>query len=222
MKFNRVLINDDHDAIGESVAQVLMSNGITNIEKTQYCDEAYLKIKKAELDQDPFDLLITDLSFKSDYRNDNLSSGEELITKLTQDYPDLAIIVYSMKDQLQKVRFLIKNRGVNGYVCKDRKGSKELGESLNVVASGKAYLSPQVCKALQPKSNMEIDDFDIRLINLLSKGMSQEEISEDLKSKNLKPSSLSSIEKRLNRLKIQFKANNTTHLVSITKDLGLI
>ena len=69
---------------------------------------------------------------------------------------------------------------------------------------------------------MEIDEFDIQLINLLSKGWSQDDISEDLKTKNISPNSLSTIEKRLNKLKVQFKANNTIHLVAITKDLGLI
>ena len=43
-----------------------------------------------------------------------------------------------------------------------------------------------------------------------------------LKENNIKPSSLSSIEKRLNKLRIDFKANNAIHLVSTAKDLGLI
>ncbi|MGC1633782.1 MAG: response regulator, partial [Gelidibacter sp.] len=39
---------------------------------------------------------------------------------------------------------------------------------------------------------------------------------------NTTPNSLSSIEKKLNKLRIQFKANNAIHLVAIVKDLGLI
>lgn len=222
MKLKRVLINDDHDAIVESVAQVLRSNGITEIDKAQYCDEAYLQLKKAELEEKPYDLLITDLSFKSDHRDVKLVSGEDLIEKLREEETTIPIIVYSMKDQIQKVRGLVNKNGINGYVCKDRNGSKELNEAITAVLNGNLFLSPQVSKALQPKSNMEIDDFDIQLINLLSKGLSQEEISDDLKSKSITPNSLSTIEKRLNKLKIQFRANNTIHLIAITKDLGLI
>ncbi|GAB4161506.1 MAG: response regulator transcription factor [Winogradskyella sp.] len=222
MKLKRVLINDDHDAIVQSVAQVLESNGITKIDKTQYCDEAYLKLKKAELQNESYDLLITDLSFKNDHRNVNLNSGESLIEKVRAENPEIPIIVYSMKDQLQKVRSLVKKQGINGYVCKDRNGSKELSEAVSTVLTGGLYLSPQVGKALQPKSKMEIDDFDIQLIKLLSNGLSQEDISEDLKYKSITPNSVSTIEKRLNKLKIQFRAKNTIHLVAITKDLGLI
>ncbi|WP_243471544.1 DNA-binding response regulator [Winogradskyella sp. MH6] len=222
MKFKRVLINDDHDAIVESVAQVLKFNGITVIDKTQYCDEAYLQLKKAELEGNSYDLLITDLSFKGDHRSVKLRSGEDLIEKVRAESSEIPIIVYSMKDQLQKVRGLVKKQGINGYVCKDRNGSKELNEAIKAVLTGDLFLSPQVSKALQPKSKMEIDDFDIQLINLLSKGLSQEDISDDLKSKSISPNSISTIEKRLNKLKIQFRANNTIHLVAITKDLGLI
>lgn len=220
--FQKVLINDDHDAILSSITQILKSAGVNVIERAQYCDEAYLKLKKAQLETAEFDLLITDLSFKRDHRNANLENGEDLIQKVREDFPNMSIIVYSMKDQLQKVRLLVNQYGVNGYVCKDRNGSKELYEAIKSVALGQVFLSPQVDRALHPNANMEIDEFDIQLINLLSKGWSQDDISEDLKKKNISPNSLSTIEKRLNKLKVQFKANNTIHLVAITKDLGLI
>ncbi|MGG5487617.1 response regulator [Gaetbulibacter sp. PBL-D1] len=220
--FQKVLINDDHDAILSSITQILKSAGVNVIERAQYCDEAYLKLKKAQLETAEFDLLITDLSFKRDHRNANLENGEDLIQKVREDFPNMSIIVYSMKDQLQKVRLLVNQYGVNGYVCKDRNGSKELYEAIKSVALGQLFLSPQVDRALHPNANMEIDEFDIQLINLLSKGWSQDDISEDLKTKNISPNSLSTIEKRLNKLKVQFKANNTIHLVAITKDLGLI
>ncbi|MFT5075314.1 MAG: hypothetical protein ACJAX7_000092 [Saprospiraceae bacterium] len=60
------------------------------------------------------------------------------------------------------------------------------------------------------------------IIKLLSNGLSQEDISFQFKNNQTSPSSLSSIEKRLNKLKIQFKAINSIHLVSIVKDVGLI
>lgn len=220
--FKKVLINDDHDAILSNIVEVLGEFNVASIEKSQYCDEAFLKMKKASLNAANYDLLITDLSFKRDHRNTNIESGEDLIAKLRLDFPELPIIVYSMKDQLQKVRQLIKQYGINGYVCKDRKGSLELADAIATVSKGEQYVSPQVRRALSPKTQLEIDDFDITLLRLLSKGLSQEEISTDLKTNAISPSSLSTIEKRLNKLKSQFRANNAIHLVAITKDLGVI
>lgn len=220
--FKKVLINDDHDAVLANIAEVLTEFKIESIEKSQYCDEAYIKLKKADLDAHGFDLLITDLSFKRDHRTITLESGEELIAKLRTEAPELSIIVYSMKDQIQKVRQLIKSYNINAYVCKDRKGSLELAEAITEVSNGNRYLSPQVIKALSPKTQLEIDDFDINLLQLLSKGLSQEEMNNELKTNGTSPNSLSTIEKRLNKLKSQFRANNVIHLVAITKDLGVI
>jgi DNA-binding NarL/FixJ family response regulator len=220
--FKKVLIVDDHDDINKSVLDVLESLGIDNIHKSQYCDHAFLKIKEGELLKEPFDLLITDLSFKEDHRDCKLTSGEDLIAILRKDYKDLPIIVYSMKDQLQKVRLLINEHQVNAYVCKARKGSKELEEAITAVNIKEQFLSPQVQQALSPKNNLEIDNYDIELLKQLSLGNSKDDISDLFKQNNVSPSSLSSIEKRQNKLFIQFKASNATHLVSIVKDLGLI
>ncbi|MGJ8550905.1 response regulator [Winogradskyella wichelsiae] len=220
--FNKVLIIDDHDAISRSVQQVLVTYKVKTIAVAQYCDDAFLKVKRAALDHEDYDLVITDLSFKKDHRNASFESGEDLIAALRKDFPKLPIIVYSMKDQLQKVRVLVNQYAVNGYVCKDRKGSIQLEEAIKAVAQNKRYLSPQVERAISPKNDLEIYDYDIQLLKLLSNGLSQEEISHNFKTNDISPNSLSTIEKRLNKLRIQFKANNAIHLVAIVKDLGLI
>ncbi|MCH4552655.1 MULTISPECIES: response regulator transcription factor [Aestuariibaculum] len=220
--FKKVLIVDDHDVVSEGVLSILNQNDITNVVQAQYCDEAHLKVKRAVLDAEPFDLLITDLSFKQDYQNTTLESGEDLAAVLKDEFPELPIIVYSMEDRLQKVRTLINTHGVNGYVCKSRKGALELSQAIKQVANQNIFLSPQVENALNQNNELEIDDYDIELIKQLSMGFSQGEISQLFKSKKMVPSSLSSIEKRINKLKDVFKANNTIHLVAILKDLGLI
>jgi DNA-binding NarL/FixJ family response regulator len=220
--YSKVLIVDDHDAISKSVQQVLTACHVETIEITQYCDDAFLKVKRAALDGANYDLVITDLSFKKDHRSTDLESGEDLIAALRQEFPQLPIIVYSMKDQLQKVRLLINQYGINAYVCKDRKGARELLEALKAVSQHKRFLSPQVRPALSPKNDLEIYDYDIQLLTLLSKGLSQDEIRHNFQANNITPNSLSTIEKRLNKLRVQFKANNAIHLVATAKDLGLI
>ncbi|WP_316930907.1 DUF5932 domain-containing protein [Lacinutrix jangbogonensis] len=141
---------------------------------------------------------------------------------LKKEYPDLKIIVYSVEDRLQKVRTLINQHKANAYVCKGRRGLTELNAAINAVYKNDRYLSHQVTSALNPKTDLEIDDFDVELLRRLSLGLSQDEISQFLKSNNMAPFGLSSIEKKINKLKIQFAANNTIHLVSIAKDIGLI
>jgi len=222
--FKKVLIVDDHASANIGVLEVLDGLKIekTNIQKSQYCDEAYLKIKRAILDQVPFDLVITDLQFKKDHREEKLTSGEDLIAVLRKDYPELPIIVFSGITLLQKVRLLFNNYKINAYVCKGRYASRELTNAIEKVYNKQMFLSEDVKQALSPKNDLEITDFDIELAKQLSLGKVQSQISEYFKTNKIIPSSVSSIEKRLNKLRIQFKADNATHLVAKMKDLGLI
>ena len=220
--FTKVLISEDMEDINKGVYASLCELGIKDIHQAQYCDDAYLKIKKAILDESPFQLLITDLSFKADYREQRFPSGESLIKILKNEYPSLKIIVYSVEDRLQKVRTLITDHHVDGYVCKSRRGLTELSKAIVTILEDKIYLSPEVSQAFNTNYDLEIDDYDIMLLKHLSKGLSQEDISAHFKTSNISPSSLSAIEKRLNKLRIEFKANNAIHLVANVKDLGLI
>ena len=220
--YNKVLVADDLGSINLGVKTVAGSLGLKNLDLVNYCDDAYLKIKKGILDGDPFDLLITDLSFKKDHRTQKYSSGEELIKILRKENIDLKIIVYSIEDRIQKVRTLINDYKINGYVCKGRKGLEDLSKALKTTFENKLFVSDQVYPAISKKTILDIDDFDIYLLQNLSEGKSPGDISSNLKLKKISPNSKSTIEKRLNRLKTQFDANNIIHLVAITKDMGLL
>lgn len=220
--FKKVLISDDLGSINQGVLSSLQALGIHNIIQTQYCDDAYLQLKKAEKENDPFDLLITDLSFKTDHREQKFPSGAQLVAHLKKEHPSFKIIVYSVEDRLQKVRSLLKEHHLDAYVCKGRKGLSELKQAITTIAKNQQYTSPQVANAMQANFQLEIEEYDIKILKLLASGYSQEEISQQLKDKQISPSSLSSIEKRLNRLRIHFKANNAIHLIAIVKDIGLI
>lgn len=220
--FTKVLVSEDMEDINRGVSSKLKDLGIQVIHQVQYCDDAYLKIKKGVLVNEPYQLLITDLSFKTDHREQKLASGEDLVRVIKQQFPNVKIIVYSVEDRLQRVRTLMNEYKIDAYVCKSRRGLTELSKAIHAVFNNNTYLSVEVEHALSQKHELEIDYYDIELIKQLSIGLSQEEISLYFKNNNMSPSSLSSIEKRLNKLRVQFKANNAIHLVSIVKDLGLI
>jgi DNA-binding NarL/FixJ family response regulator len=220
--FTKVLVAEDMEDINKGVYATLRELGIIEIEQVQYCDDALLRIKRATYDGSPFELLITDLSFVADHRTQRLSSGESLVQELKQSYPELRIIVYSIDNRLQKVRSLITESCVNAYVCKGRRGLRDLSDAIFMVYNNKRYVSQEVQNALRSNSTLEVDDYEIELLKHLSKGLSQDEISALFKTNNISPSSLSSIEKRLNKLRIQFNANNAIQLVAMMKDVGLI
>ncbi len=220
--FKKVLIAEDMDDTNKGVLTTLSEIGIATTDQVQYCDDAYLKIKRALLDNAPYELLITDLSFEEDYREQRLTSGEALISAVKQEHRDLKIIVYSVEDRIQKVRKLINVYQINAYVCKGRRGLKELSEAIQAVYNDESFFSPQIAKSLNKKHDLELDDYNLRLIKLLSEGLSQKDISRYLKNRDISPNSVSTIEKKTRKLRERFNVDNPTQLIFIAKDLGLI
>ncbi|QLE01306.1 response regulator transcription factor [Galbibacter sp. BG1] len=220
--FKKVLIAEDIDSINAGLIANLKQSFDFEIDHAKYCDDALLKFKKAVLDRNPYDLLITDLSFKQDHRECAMYSGDALAKAVLTEDPSIKVIVYSIEDRPQKIKSLFQEAGISAYICKGRESAKEFKTAIETIYTSQQYLSPEIAYAMNGEPVLEIEEFDILLLKELANGNSQDEISALFKEKNIKPSSLSSIEKRLNKLKISFKAKNATHLVSIVKDLGLI
>ncbi|MBG6112044.1 DNA-binding NarL/FixJ family response regulator [Flavobacterium sp. CG_23.5] len=221
--FNKVLVAEDLDSISIAVVQALEEISIVEIHHSKYCDDAFLKVKKALHDNVPYDLLISDLSFKTDHRENRLNSGEELIEAVKNVQPDIKTIVFSIEDKSFRIQSLFNNLGINAYVSKGRKSIPELQNAIQRIhCTDEKIISSELSHTLKDKSIFEIEAYDISLLKLLSKGLILEEISENFKESGIIPNGSSSIEKRINKLKVYFKANNNVHLIALTKDLGLV
>lgn len=221
--FEKVLVVEDFDVVNGLIRFVLQEIKIKQIDSTSYCDQAFHKIKNAHLNNEPFDLIISDLSFINDGTPQILESGEELIEEIRKEFPNLKIIVFTVEDKAFRIQHLYYNLKIQAYVWKNRNGLKELKNAIHSVFElDMFYISPDLSNAIHPKKTIEVTDFDIFLIQSLSKGLLQGAISEKLKVKGMVPSSISAIEKRLKILREHFDAKNPTHLVAIAKDLGLI
>jgi two-component system capsular synthesis response regulator RcsB len=220
--FKKVLVADDYDSINIAARQLLEAMRIDVIEHAKYCDEAMIKIKKANKDQQPFDLLICDLSFKKDHRPENIANGEELIEKIKFESPGIKIIVYSIEDKPYRVKSLFEKLGVEAYVYKGRHSIDQLKAAILNLAEAGTYISPELSHVFRDKTVNEIDDYDLQLMKQLSLGVSQEKMAEKFLELGIFPNGKSTIEKRINKLKTYFQANNPTHLVALAKDAGVI
>lgn len=220
--FKKVLIAEDIDSINLAVTQTLRELGVSEIQHVKYCDDALLKIKKAKSDNEPFDLFISDLSFEADYRTVKLQSGEEAIDQIRIIEPDLAVLVYSIEDKSFRIKMLFDKYKINAYVQKGRNSIQELKKAINHLCSeDSVYINPALQHILKEKTSREIDDFDLQIIKHLSLGVTQDEMELKFKELGISPSSKSTIEKRISRLKDYFKATNTVHLIAIAKDMGI-
>lgn len=220
--FKKVLIVDDVDTTNEGIMPILEKLNIPIIDQAKYCDDALLKFKKARLIQEPYDLLISDLSFIEDFRERKLKSGIELIDAIKKEDPFLKTIVFSMESRIQIVQNYVKQHAINGFVCKGRNGGRNLEKAIQAVFHNTLYLSEEVADALNKKNILNLTEYDITLMQLLADGTPQNAIPSYLKAQNITPSSLRSIENRLNQLREYFNVKTTIQLILKVKEEGVI
>lgn len=220
--FKKVLIAEDHESINISVQKTLEDLNIPNVDYVYYCDDAIGKIQKALREEHPYDLLITDLYYEEDHHEQNLKDGKDLIRKAKEIQPNLKIIVFSAEHKTGIIENLFSDYQINGYVRKARNDSKDLKKSISSVYIGEEYLSFDLKQDMKKFNSYEFSTFDITLVSLLSKGVLQKNIPVHLEERNIKPASLSSVEKRLNSLKEDLQINSNEQLVAFCKDIGII
>ena len=140
--FKKVLVVEDLDTISLTVVHALQELGVADVRYVKYCDDAYLKIKRAILDEEPFDLLISDLSFKTDHRENKLTSGEELIEAVKKDQPEIKTIIFSIEDKSFRIKSLFNKLDINAYVLKGRDSIPELKKTIKrIYADDKKIIS---------------------------------------------------------------------------------
>ncbi|KGE13497.1 response regulator [Sphingobacterium deserti] len=220
--FRKVLIAEDHEIANISIQKTLQDFGIQEAKYVYYCDHALTWIKKAQRDGEPYDLLITDLIFEDDNTPQQITSGIELVQAVKQVQPDIKTIVFSAESRSRVIDDLFSNNQIDGYVRKARRDAQYLNEALKTVYANKIYKSPDSADGALVKNSHEFTTFDIHIISLLAQGVPQKNIPYYLQQKNIKPSGLSSVEKRLNLMRDVLDFSKNEQLVAYCKDIGLL
>ena len=220
--FKSVLIAEDHESTSISVRKTLEDLGIAKTDYTYYCDDALMHVKKNVLSEQPYDLLITDLSFEEDHREQKLLGGMELIAAVRAIQPSLKVLVFSAENKAAVIDSLFKELAINAYVRKARHDAKELKLAIEAISMNKTFISENLKQVVKQKNVHEFSSFDITIISLLSQGTLQKEIPAYLQKNNIKPSGLSSVEKRLNLMKEVLDFSKNEQLVAYCKDFGII
>ncbi|MCL8000988.1 hypothetical protein M8994_22615, partial [Brucella sp. 21LCYQ03] len=112
---------------------------------------------------------------------------------------------------------LFENLKVDGYVRKARHDADHLRQALHTVYAQKCYKPSAIKQAIREENSFEFTTVDIAIVSLLYQGEMQKNIPFILKQRQLKPCSLSSVEKRLNSMKEALE-----QLAVYCKEKGLI
>ncbi len=222
--FQKVLIAEDFPSVNYSVQRTLEELGIAHNIKNHvyYCDHAFSRIQKALNENEPYELLITDLSFDDDATQQQISDGVSLIKAVRALQPDLKILVFSIENRFAIAQKLFKDLNLNGYVPKGRSDAQDLQLAIEIIHQNKRHLSKNLKKVPGDEIIYQFTPRDITIITQILDGATQKEISEYLEKNNITPSGLSSIEKRLNTIRRDLNFNNNQQLIAYCKDHGII
>ena len=218
----KILIAEDQESVNLSLQITLEELAIMDVSHAYYCDDALYRIKQAVKATDSFDLLITDLYFIPDDRRQVLSGGIDLIIAARKVQPDLSILVFSAERQPTVISQLYNQYDINGFVGKARNDVRDLKEAINEIAQHRRYFPRHIRQLIEKKNAYSFSEFDITIITLLAHGMLQKDIPAHLQRNGIKPSGLSSIEKRLNQMKDALGFTKNEQLVLHCKELGAI
>ena len=219
---DKVIIAEDHETANLSVQKTMEELRIKQIDYAYYCDVALQKIQLATQQGTPYDLLITDLYFEDDGTFQKIGGGFDLIRAAREVQPGIIILIFSAEHRPATIDMLFKNFAVDAYVRKARNDAKELKAAIESLTKQQQYYPRALANLVKQSNTYEFTEFDINIIKLLSQGYQQNEIPDYFRQRNIKPSSLSMIEKRLKQIRDELSFSKNEQLVLFCKDAGIL
>ncbi|MFD0765254.1 response regulator [Mucilaginibacter lutimaris] len=220
--FKNVLIAEDHESASISIQKTLSDLGIDRAHYTYYCDDALTRVRKGMASGEPYELLITDLSFEDDGSPQVIKTGAGLIEEAKKICPSLKVLVFSAEQNPVVISELFHRLEVSGFVRKARRDAQELKAAIEAIAKNKRHYPLEFRQDIRQKNAYNFTGYDVTLISLLSKGVLQKNIPAYLAEHKISPSGLSSVEKRFNQIREALGFSKNEQLVAYCKDKGII
>ena len=171
----RILVVDDHPLVRESLKRIIQQQPDLSV-----CGEADNGSQALELvaETKPH-LVILDLTLKD-------SHGLELIKNLSDSYPKVLCLVFSMHEETLHAERAIR-AGARGYVAKEEPPAKIL-LAIRKVLGGEIYWSEkaaswvasQIASRPRPSYNLSVDlltDRELQVFELMGEGQSTRQIA---------------------------------------------
>jgi two-component system, NarL family, invasion response regulator UvrY len=170
----RILIVDDHAAVGRGVKEILtLEFGLAKCEVVQTVPAALEKLQR-----EAWDAAIVDLNLPG-------RGGLEVVQAIKEINPKIRILVYTMHAEEELgVRALMA--GADGYLTKDR-APEDLASAVRQILSGSRYISPGLAhelaeRVLAGKQNTEdqLSNREHQILRAIAIGKTPTEIADDL------------------------------------------
>jgi len=174
----RILLVDDHPMVRERLTEVILREPDLAV-----CGEAEDRIQAMEkIAATRPHLVIVDLTLKG-------SHGMELIKDIRIQYPELAILVVSMHDEMLYAERVIR-AGARGYITK-QEATRKIMLAIRTVLKGDVYLSERMAAQIamvavggvRAKPSLPMDklsDRELLVFEMIGRGNGTRQIADEL------------------------------------------
>ena len=170
----RILIVDDHGAIGRGVQEILKAElGSVHCEIAISLEDAVSKLQAS-----PWEAAIVDLNLPG-------RGGLELVEHIRQFHSRMRILVYTMHSE-EELGVRALRAGADGYLTKDR-APEDLGQAVKLILSGSRYISPALADELVERvvaRKQDVQDSlsnrEHQILRAIAQGKSPTQIADEL------------------------------------------
>ncbi|ABF10448.1 response regulator [Cupriavidus metallidurans] len=170
----RVLLIDDHALVRDGMRMHLtLQPGLEVVGEADDGEAALAWLAAAEAGRMP-DLVITDIGMRG-------MGGIALAGALHDRYPELAVLIVSMHDNLEYVRQAIR-AGARGYVLKDAPAD-ELLAAIQAVLAGRVFYSARIARGMAAQAVSPLDALTPRerdILHGIGRGQANKDIAVQL------------------------------------------
>ena len=170
----RVLLIDDHALVRDGMHMHLtLQPGLEVVGEADDGEAALAWLAAAEAGRMP-DLVITDIGMRG-------MGGIALAGALHDRYPELAVLIVSMHDNLEYVRQAIR-AGARGYVLKDAPAD-ELLAAIHAVLAGRVFYSARIARGMAEQAVSPLDALTPRerdILHGIGRGQANKDIAVQL------------------------------------------
>lgn len=202
----KLLLVDDHPLVRDGVRVRL--EAVPHFEVVGEAGDADAALQAART-LSP-DLALMDIGMRG-------MNGIALTEKFAEEFPEIAVLVLSMHDNLEYVRQVIR-AGARGYVLKDAPAS-ELVEAIDAVLAGRPFYSAQLAmrmaeQAVMPTPVEALTPRERDILEGIAKGYANKRIADELGL------SVRTVESHRLNLKRKLGIEGQAELVKFAVELG--
>lgn len=202
----KLLLVDDHPLVRDGVRVRL--EAVPHFEVVGEAGDANAALQAARTLAP--DLALMDIGMRG-------MNGIALTEKFAEEFPEIAVLVLSMHDNLEYVRQVIR-AGARGYVLKDAPAS-ELVEAIDAVLAGRPFYSAQLAmrmaeQAVMPTPVEALTPRERDILDGIAKGYANKRIADELGL------SVRTVESHRLNLKRKLGIEGQAELVKFAVELG--